>query len=130
MTKPKKTMKTDNELIAEFMGMKRHHTEHEEGIDYHWTNTPKISGWWAFDDPPPFDRSWNWLMPVVEKINRMDKMVTINYYTDAHVTITKIYSWGIGDNVHEDEFEEERAIDSVYKAVVNFIKWHNSQTAP
>lgn len=54
---------TDNETIAEFLGLTPDHVEHEEGIDYDWNNCPPGLHW-AFDDAPPFDRSFEWLMPV------------------------------------------------------------------
>lgn len=118
-------MKTDNELIAEFMGFEmistdRWMTRYTTGL-----LDPYFGQFGAVH--MRFDSSWGWLMPVVEKISKMDKMICINFYNDSHTTVTKIYSWGLGDDLHEAEFENESAIASVYQAVVNFIKWHHAQ---
>ena len=66
--------------------------------------------------PMQFDRSWDWLMPVVEKIeslgywvNRNDGDITISNKSDM-VVITPMSSGGI---------------DMMYKSVVEFINEHN-----
>lgn len=124
--------KTDNELIAEFMGMVLETTEHEEGTDYSWTNCPPMEHW-AFDSPPPFDRSWDWLMPVVEKINEYGiwvirpDYVSIRSY-DGELSPEKQFDfntdkgkWSTADD------EPVPFIFLVHSIVAQFIKWYNSQ---
>ena len=95
----------DNKLIAEFMGYEVKH-----GKCY----SPKYND--GTIAPMQFDRSWDWLMPVVEKIeslgywvNRNDGDITISNKSDM-VVITPMSSGGI---------------DMMYKAVVEFIKEYN-----
>tara|TARA_A100000172_G_scaffold74774_1_gene57118 strand:+ start:288 stop:563 length:276 start_codon:yes stop_codon:yes gene_type:complete len=88
----------DNKLIAEFMG-------------YVYVDSPK-------NELPPYHLSWDWLMPVVEKIeslgywvNRNDGDITISNKSDM-VVVTPMSSGGI---------------DMMYKAVVEFIKEYNDE---
>jgi hypothetical protein len=76
-------MKTDNELIAEFMGHRR--------------------GQFIYK------HSWDWIMPVVEKIGDMHR---IDFGT-AH-EVTKLHAMSL--------FAGK---EKVYAAVVEYIKWHN-----
>jgi hypothetical protein len=96
----------DNELIAEFMGqhvtpiglrrevMQQSYYAHE--LQYH--------------------QSWDWLMPVVEKIDDIEEYlyVIINKKTCVVQYVTKTHT-------------KDRKIDAVYAAVVEFIKWYNQQ---
>lgn len=119
----------NNELIAEFMGgRKQIVTEKKEGGYSEGT----VLWWDLFDESGcttylDFDSSWDWLMPVVEKIWKMDKMITINFFSKPSIVSTRIYSWGLGDDIHEREQESDSIIEAVYKAVVEFIKWHNEE---
>ena len=95
----------NNKLIAEFMGYEVKH-----GKCY----SPKYND--GTIAPMQFDRSWDWLMPVVEKIeslgywvNRNDGDITISNKSDM-VVITPMSSGGI---------------DMMYKSVVEFINEHN-----
>ena len=97
----------DNKLIAEFMGYEVKH-----GKCY----SPKYND--GTIAPMQFDRSWDWLMPVVEKIeslgywvNRNDGDITISNKSDM-VVVTPMSSGGI---------------DMMYKAVVEFIKEYNDE---
>lgn len=56
-------MKTDNELIAEFMGEVLTDEDHAHNLTL---------------DQLPYRTNWNWLMPVVEKINRLDDQIHLN----------------------------------------------------
>ncbi len=97
------TETTDNELIAKFMGLER---------KYESTNQ-------VFIDNLKYHTSWDWLMPVVEKI-------------EAHGAIVEIWlSLGRGCRIYfvkernEFIYESNSTIESVYKSVVEFIKWYN-----
>lgn len=114
-------LQTDNAIVAEFMGMVLDTVEHEEGTDHSWSNCPK-GQYWAFDTPPFFDRSWDWLMPVVEKIESLGYYSNIikntedgrHYCTLRTQTCRTIAYTSPGNS----------KIESVYKAVVEFIKWY------
>jgi len=100
-------MKTEesNKMIAEFMGnMHDGDVIHEE----------------------LYDVSWDWLMPVVEKIEKNKYVDEFNINWDSlgekhHCEIT---------NTQKFTFETIRIyadskIEAVYEAVVEFIKWYN-----
>lgn len=106
-----------NKLIAEFMG-----------ITWHGNNT--VSGYPSvipFDmgvttiETTKFHSSWDWLMPVVEKIHaQTDIWVTIMYHS------CKIH-W-MTQGIHEPIlFEEMPTIDAVYNTILSFLTWYNQQ---
>ena len=63
-----------------------------------------------------YNTSWDWLMPVVEKIER-DSTVRID--NDTVFILSKGYST-------LTQFNDNK-INMVYNAVVEFIKWYNQQ---
>jgi len=83
-----------------------------------------------------FHSSWDWLMPVVEKIYKMYKWDKF-YYNPSMAyfylsTKIKIY---VGSKDHDFgtcgtmEYKYIKGDDNIlYKAVIEFIKWYNSQT--
>ena len=127
-------MKTEenNRLIAEFMGWKS------------GTRTKELSNREIFDVLISPDKStvlrveselyrlryyisWNWLMPVVERINRCK-------YEDKETAYLRTF--GIIYEVTGDYmvrfnrcplFEAETLIEATYLAVVDFIEWHNKR---
>jgi hypothetical protein len=113
-------MKTDNELIAGFMAMTCTRIGDDEYEEFGWLPSLPHSNW-CFESAPPFDKSWDWLMPVVEKIN--SGYGTINIDSDSvfvhseNDLLTHIY-----DN------QSGSKIGAVYAAVVFFIKWYNGQS--
>lgn len=120
-----------NKLIAEFMGL--FPNPYDNGRTY-GTNPVTIDGTvyadaWLFVE---YHSSWDWLMPVVEKIENIDYGLPywitisgvqclieemINPHTDERETISDVTS----DYSHSK-------INNVWQAVVQFIKWYNSQT--
>jgi len=114
-------MKTDNELIAKFMGEK-YHSEYGHYQDKYIGEAIEDK----FGDvmKPEYATSWDWLMPVVEKINReylsiLDATTDVNSHNTVMILIQRVRSCSI-----------TAGIDTVYKIVVEFIKWYNSQPKP
>lgn len=124
---------TDNELIAQFMGFKRSdisftNWKGELNGQVHYTATLFV-----------FQQSWDWLMPVVEKISQFvyETYKDNNGFKDV-VIHDRAYprTFGMIDNegkwivrINRMPLEEGNTlIDATYKAVVEFIKWYNSQT--
>jgi hypothetical protein len=73
-----------------------------------------------------YHKSWDWLMPVVEKINVMD---SYRFTVTIMSSDTQIYD---NENCEDAvnitcEFNCDETIKSVYKAVVEFIKWYNNK---
>jgi hypothetical protein len=92
---------TDNELIAEFMGINFNSKEAYE----RWA--PPICKKYG-----RYDTSWDWLIPVVEKIHFVAP-VEVREINNESLSIFEFGSICI-------------PIEDVYNAVVEFIKWHNS----
>lgn len=110
-------MKTDNELIAEFMGCKT--LEHQP----HLWKIPGID--WPFAEfQMLYATSWDWLMPVVEKIVKLFDEA----FPPGEEFVKRILA-------HEEPIEKEymdvvglpigTPIQEVYQTVVTFIKWYN-----
>jgi len=109
-----------NKLIAEFMGI----TPNEAGV-YH------VSKHKGYDvENLNYHTSWDWLMPVVEKIENL------NFEIDGVITSADVHIvYGDCRIVDEDgnglfEFYSHSTdsgdkLGATYKAVVEFIKWYN-----
>jgi hypothetical protein len=97
---------SDNELIAEFMGFpltKKSRTFSGTGHDI---EIPFMR--WKYHE------SWDWLMPVVEKIEHE------GYEVDIYKNCCEIPT---GDMIRTVEASK---IEATHKAVVEFIKWYNA----
>ena len=110
----------DNELIAEFMGFELHRTTpHGKGFEVikeeanmYRTNDKG----WVHKDNLEFHSSWEWLMPVMEKIRGIWN--TFEFDTPENDKAEDIFSF-------TKEWFMSADIDSIYNAVVEFIKWYN-----
>ena len=97
----------NNKLIAEFMGLEITGPGFSSGYSYK-------EEYVHFEDVL-YHKSWNWLMPVVEKIENLGYGVTIfrkGCHIDAGVYIS-------------NEYNNAPKITQTYKAVIEFIKWYN-----
>lgn len=92
--------KTDNELIADFMGLKISKGVLGDSRIYYEVSDSVISTISDFK----YHSSWDWLMPVVQKINQLKPKNDFFY----------------------GQFVLKANIEKVYKSVVEFIKWYNS----
>jgi hypothetical protein len=115
---------SDNELIAEFMQIK-----HEKDP---FVRSPKL--YWHYDkinlmaESLSFDTSWDWLMPVVDKIVSMKHPIYMySSHIQKSVTIFQLGAKGDDERLVRNSDTRVPLIDQVYKAVVEFIKWYNSQ---
>ena len=123
----KEETKTDKELIAEFMGLipnphrKGDYTKPE---DYLETNSGKFGHW----ETPCYDTSWDWLMPVVEKIEQFQ--FDDGEYDEGDEPDTAFLRRFKGGMVRINRFpihHYETKIEACHAAVVEFIKWYNDQ---
>jgi len=86
----------DNKLIAEFMGLSI-----KEGVCYYTDVDDMFPMGIEVEEPYlPYDKSWDWLMPVIEQIDHLQRE-RIQSIEDALST---------------------RCLGDVYNAVVEFIK--------
>lgn len=106
-----------NILLAEFMGRRGKRNKH-----LFWVNIPGVS--WVTDEQLEFDSNWNWLMPVVEKIEEVGGG---GFYS---VTIIK-QRCKIRNEDRDLLFtlcdHAESKIESVFQACVLFAKWYRNQ---
>lgn len=108
-------MEDTNKLIAEFMG-----AEEVRKDNFKFPNR----GLPLQIDAINYHSHWNWLMPVVEKIER-DSLDLLGEYEDIIIN-------GCGCFIHTTKHDgisktETTKINAVYNAVVEYIKWHNQQ---
>ena len=108
-----------NKLIAEFMGIKQN--------DFgHWINKNHLLGSQSklFDFELKYHSSWDWLMPVVEKIeNDLQDSFNVDIINKNQCEIVRngnefICGYGFETIYHSK-------IKAVYYSVVEFIKWYN-----
>jgi len=69
----------------------------------------------------PFDSEWDYLMPVVEKIEALNYGVRITRTTCFIDSLSAIPEFKVIGGF------EETKIKAVYNACVGFINWHNEQ---
>ena len=105
----------DNKLIAEFMGYEVKH-----GKCY----SPKYND--GTIAPMQFDRSWDWLMPVVEKIEctPIDNDDNSDNFFNVMIDVFECNING-GDICICENGHTKR--EATYKAVVEFIKTYNDE---
>lgn len=110
--------KSDNEYIAEFMGLQVYQTYAEmQSVPLDQLKQ------WVLSDQTKYHTSWDQLMPVVEKIEqiskeKMQKLPTPGVDLDDH---TGWRSW----DYHRPDLTPD--IGKVYKEVIEFIEWYNSE---
>lgn len=114
-------IESDNKLIAEFMGWEV--MKEEDFLGYNYPKGRDLSNV-VVDVSLEYHKSWDWLMPVLEKIEMMlpeDVNTVIEF---AWCNIPVIDAGGIESNF-DINTEGNTKLEAVYKAVVEFIKWYN-----
>ena len=105
-----KQEKTENELIAEFMGATDYIHENSHLPYLYFPVRPHDRANTIYRvGSLRYSTSWDWLIPVVEKITPIAKEVGQQAWFDIKYSLT------------------DARIDLVYRRVVEFIKWYNSQ---
>ncbi len=94
-----KSIEAGNKLIAEFMGWVHHE---DPNYDDHEMKSLK------------YNSSWDWLMPVVEKIDEVCKPFSKEHYW-----------WNDAPVIDIRMFRESK--EATWQAVVQFIQWYNNQ---
>lgn len=124
--------KTDNELIAEFMGAIEKRSRGRGSVGTGFYKMPNQENTYTFFDGSihwtsmKFSTSWDWLMPVVEKIGKLyEKAFPTN---EEFIKLIKANKDPV-DKEYIDVISTSiyTPISEVYEVVVKFIKWHNEQ---
>lgn len=106
-----------NKLIPEFMRWKYHPETANHGIiDNTWEYK---KGYYHFE--LRFHKSWDVLMPVVEKVEMDERVSSFNILSNC-VEI----EMNTGDDISIIVWEDVPKILPVFIAVVEFIKWYNA----
>jgi len=101
-------MEKNNKLIAEFMGLPTEVFKPSGKVNYYFKEYN--SGSWYEAHELSYNVSWDWLMPVVQKIG--DEYLNTPFdETYSHLT---------------EQYENIWTIEDTYKAVVEFIKNQNN----
>jgi hypothetical protein len=114
-----------NKLIAEFLGWVFHTKEYNwkrSRIDYP-TWSDGAMGWKELH----FHTSWDWLMPVVERIENLACVGAVVISRD-HCWISDDKEPADNQNIVPADLCRKSKINAVWNAVVRFIQWYNSQT--
>lgn len=129
-----------NKLIAEFVGWKYNSETANHGIrDNCWIRKHEV----VYE--LKYHSSWDWLMPVVEKIESITNnsisinknnirihdagdiyIVNISHNEDGY-TISRYLDTDFDYTPIKTEKQQLSKIESVFLAVTEFIKWYNSQ---
>lgn len=138
------TTEQGNRIIAEFMGARKTGTSTlADGGGYAYEYEVRLSDTETFKfwDKPcwtnvrelKYHSSWDWLMPVVEKIE------SIGY--DTRIAFIRERNNGVDSKTHICDIEKSNnsegiiyhkgnsKLDATYKAVVQFIQWYNTQNS-
>lgn len=122
-------MKEDELMIAKFMGLP---CELVDGPltseSYVYVRHTENSNWQITN----YKTSWDWLMPVIGKIESLQFEVEISSQmetVDDDRSIVWHQDTHIGDGLRQfAKGNGKTKIESVYNAVVEFIKWYNQTT--
>jgi hypothetical protein len=99
-------MEKNNKLIAEFMGLIKYSEQHD---GMYCVETMELDDFPILFKDGSYDSSWDWLMPVVQKIG--DEYLNTPFdETYSHLT---------------EQYENIWTLEDTYNAVVEFIKDYN-----
>lgn len=107
-----------NKLIAEFLKIPKCQLCPEEDHCGRYTYGPGIH---YFPHEMSYHTSWDWLMPVVEKINSFPDYGIVFFKSVCHVNDydTLLFETNVG--------KDGKLIDAIYEAVVQFIKYYTQK---
>jgi hypothetical protein len=118
----------ETKLIAEFIGRKG---KYNTGL-YTWKGITVLNNdiWYSLSDAK-FHSSWDWLIPVVEKIENIKCSVNGRFgvYISSNncaIQSTKLFMSDRNDRYYFDICDDTK-FNAVYKSVIEFIKWYNTK---
>lgn len=119
-----------NKLIAKFMQLEKKIVA-KGLIEYMYTHKFTQHGFYetTHEFCLLFHSSWDWLIPVVEKIEATNR-INDNEWYPYQVTIWNtscIISDGNNANKIVHTVTENNKIEATWSAVVKFIKWYNNE---
>ena len=114
-------------IIAEFMGWKENKDMEVKltsgGITYYFQKNDEA----CIPETMCYHSDWNWLMPVVEKIESLPTMKDNgNFFFEIHQDSVTVFNSTRMDIIIEVIGQGSR-INNTYQAVIEFIQWYNKQ---
>lgn len=109
-----KTLEQQNAMIAEFMGL--HEIVKTSGAAFQDNNTNEIH-------LLKYHTSWDWLMPVIEKIEKLNYDFEI---LGGCWVIIKDVDPDRDESTEIIEVSSKTKMQTVYNAVCQFIEWYNA----
>jgi hypothetical protein len=114
-----------NRLIAKFMGYNVEMIDNE----FYFTLDDMLESF--CNDEIHYHSSWDWLMPVMQKIGTLGFCITLEFDEKPYLTYISIMDNSTATYIDEDyedrDYEIESDIHLAWFNVVNFIKWYNKQ---
>lgn len=117
-----------NELLARFMGGKTESTHFEIDMGFIWVPYEGMHRLNALK----YHSSFDWLMKVVEKINSLGYIFSIELHPEYERLKSKNYNrveilHNEDRHIYRDSTIsfDKPVIESVWKACVTFVKWYN-----
>jgi hypothetical protein len=102
----------NNRMLADFLGYTQPHPQY-----------PDSSYWYKQGEEPlvllSFDRDWNWLIEVVEKVESLGYELFIETF---EIRIEKYRETLFRQHT---KVSSQTKIEAVYNACVEFVKWYN-----
>lgn len=112
----------NNKLIAEFMGCTT--VDRPKGKKYVMVGLPTGSPVELYPIDFKYHTSWEWLMPVVEKIEKQVSVFEINIsIIEGNNTI--LIHPNFKNTFGEIKVSSNYKMEAVYNACINFINWYN-----
>ena len=120
----------NNKLIAEFMDWafdedsERYTTPHT--VQVYFDDIPSNDQWDCMLKPEEmeFHLSWDWIMPVAEKIGELYHRIRIEY--DEGCQLCTIFAYNKNGELVEEIYADGHSwIESTYNTIVKFIEWYN-----
>jgi hypothetical protein len=124
---------TDNELIAEFMGLVRRPANAYYNLPQWWQpvkDKRQRGEFVGYPEQLKYNSSWDELMPVVEKINSFDKTGVCIYPKHCIISVDGTAQAGAHDFSSGELPIDGILIKIVHLSVTNYIKWYNNQQKP
>ena len=122
------SIEENNKLIAEFMGLVKSSIE-----KMYWSKKSEEGFGCGELVELKYHTSWDWLMPVVNKIRNVTSYDRDMFSTEVIICgdKTTIKSKGYGEKEHSSRFfnksfrGKHNSREATYKEVVEYIKWYN-----
>jgi hypothetical protein len=108
-----------NKLIADFMGFEYNGTDSFGNDNYRIPDVYREFFHCSHFDNLHFDRSWEWLMPVIFKINKNHNCITIKG------DYIKLEVRSINRLSRTSRFNKYGEIGAAYRTVTEFMTWYN-----